>query len=186
MWNGAKGVLMRNNVESGVGEQDLLNMLLDLPNKILLHHEVEGLAQLILHDVAHDKHFGFKRASYLVDSPEFDCLRGVAGYVDQECRHHGQDLWANPHSFADDMREAEFHNHLLKLMRKSIKRGDNHVDAARGVALELGMVNPWVYAQDLRHGNHGLLIVEEGVKKLDADDHELLAHISAILGLCRH
>jgi hypothetical protein len=175
---------MRNNIEPGNGDQELLAMLLDLPNKILLHHEVAGLAQLILHDVAHNQHFGFKRATYLVDSPEFDCLRGVAGFVDKECHHHDQDMWANPHTFINDMREAEFHNRLLQLARRSIKKSDNHADAAREIAFDLGMVNPWVYAQDLRHGNHGILIVEEGVKRLDSDDHELLAHISAILGLC--
>lgn len=174
----------RNTMELGSSEQDLLTMLLDLPNKILMYHEVQGLAQLILHDVGHDQHFGFKRATYLVDNPEFDCLKGVAGFVNHECQHHHHDLWADPHRFIHDMREAEFHNKLLQLVRKSIKRGTNHIDAARGVAHDLGMVNPMVYAQDLRHGNHGILIVEEGVKRLDDDDHELLAHISAILGLC--
>lgn len=177
---------MRKNVEAGSGEQELLSMLLDLPNKILNHHEVDGLAQLILHDVSHENHFGFKRASYLVDSPEFDCLRGVAGYVDSECKHHQHDMWMAPHSFMHDMREAEFHNRLLQLAQKSIKRNpkDNHMDVIRNVAMDLGMINPWVYAQDVRYGNHGILIVEEGVKRLDEDDHELLAHISTILGLC--
>lgn len=176
------------NVEAGSGDQELLMMLLNLPNKILSHHEVHGLAQLILHDVSHDKHFGFKRASYLIDNPDFDCLRGVAGFVDDECKHHQEDLWINPHSFMHDMREAEFHNKLLKMASKSIRRNaqDNHLDIIRDVALDLGMINPHVYAQDLRHGNHGILIVEEGIKRLDHDDHELLAHITAIMGLCHH
>lgn len=178
---------MRKIIEAGSSDQELLAMLLELPNKILNHHEVDGLAQLILHDVSHDHHFGFKRASYLIDNPDFDCLRGVAGFVNDECRHHGDDLWTDPHAFARNMREAQFHNLLLQLVRKSIKRSAknaNHLDIIRGVAMDLGMINPWVYAQDLRHGNHGILIVEEGVKRLDEDDHELLAHISAILGLC--
>ncbi len=178
---------MRRNVEAGNSEQELLSMLLDLPNKILNHHEVDGLAQLILHDVAHENHFGLKRASYLIDNPEFDCLRGVAGYVDSECKHHQHDMWTTPHSFAHDMREAAFHNRLLQLEQRSIKRNtkaSNHLDDVRNIAMDLGMVNPWVYAKDLRHGNHGILIVEEGVKRLDEDDHELLAHISSILGLC--
>lgn len=175
------------NVEPGSGDQQLLMMLLDLPNKILSHHEVDGLAQLILHDVSHDRHFGFKRASYLIDNPEFDCLRGVAGFINDECKHHHEDLWLEPHNFKRDMREAVFHNQLLQMAAKSIKKGSsvgNHTEAIRNVAFDLGMINPWVYAQDLRHGNHGILIVEEGVKRLDNDDHELLAHISAIMGLC--
>lgn len=178
---------MKKNFEDGSGEQLLLTMLLDLPNKILNHHEVDGLAQLILHDISHGHHFGFKRATYLVDNPEFDCLRGVAGYVDDECKHHKDDVWADPRTFVHDMREAQFHNQLLQLARSSIKKSSknaNHLDIVRNVALDLGMVNPWVYAQDLRHGNHGILIVEEGVKRLDKDDHDLLAHISAILGFC--
>lgn len=178
---------MKRNIEDGSADQALLSMLLDLPNKILNHHEVEGLAQLILHDVSHNQHFGFKRASYMIDNPEFDCLRGVAGFVNDECRHHHEDLWTNPHAFVHDMREAEFHNRLIQMASKSIKRSakdSNHLDIVRNVAYDLGMSNPWVYAQDLRHGNHGILIVEEGVKRLDEDDHELLAHISAILGLC--
>ena len=178
---------MRKHIEAGSSDQALLTMLLDLPNKILNNHEIDGLAQLILHDIAHDQHFGFRRASYLVDNPEFDCMRGVAGFVRDECRHHREDMWNDPRAFIHDMREASFHNRLLQLGGKSIRRdakGNAHLDVVRNIAYDLGMVNPWVYPQDLRHGNHGILIVEEGDKRLDADDHELLAHVSAILGLC--
>jgi hypothetical protein len=176
---------MRNHIEVGSDDQALLTMLLDLPNKILNYHEVNGLAQMILHDVSHDEHFSFRRASYLIDNPAFDCFRGIAGYVSDECKHHHQNLWQDPHTFAYDMREAKFHNILLQLGGKSIKnKGSNHLDVVRSVAYDLGMSNPWVYPQELRHGNYGILIVEEGNKRLVADDHELLSHISAILGLC--
>ena len=178
---------MRIRAEHNENEQQLLQMLLDLPNKILYHHEIEGLAQLILHDVSHDHHFGFKRASYLVDSPEFDSLRGVAGFAEGECDYHKEDLWSDPRSFLHDMREARFHNELLKLTRQSVKKDVLHAgkqELIRGVAHDLGMVNPWVYSFDMRHGNHGILIVEEGVKQLDEDDHELLTHVAAMLGLC--
>lgn len=167
-------------------EQALLSMLLDLPNKILHFHEIDGLAQMILHDIAHEGHFGFKRASYLIDSPEFDCLRGVAGYAGNECHHHKDDLWTEPSRFLQDMQEAEFHNTLITLEGKSVKRAQPalHADLIRSIATKLGMINPWVYTQELRYGNHGILIVEEGNKPLDEDDHELLTHVSAILGLC--
>ena len=55
-------------------EGKLVSRLLDLPNKILSHHDTHGIEQLILYELAHDNSFGFSKASYLIDNPDFNCL----------------------------------------------------------------------------------------------------------------
>ena len=38
-----------------------LDVLADIPRKILLHYEVQDLPQIVLHDISHDDVFGFDK-----------------------------------------------------------------------------------------------------------------------------
>ena len=102
---------------SGCGE-DVLNhkpmaqRLLYIPQKILCHHEIEALPQIIMHDLGHKEHLDLNRATFLIDNPDFDFLRGVAGFCKDECKFHKSDLWEDPCSFHQDMSEAVFHKNM--------------------------------------------------------------------------
>ena len=177
-----------NEHEYGITNPNLLGTLLNMPSKIMQHYDVNGLVQMVLHELAHDKHLAFKRATYLVDSPDFDCLRGLAGFCREECRLHQQDLWQDPHHFASAMREASFHASMQKLLGASLHK--NHLDAAHKDNLlafgkALGMEAPEVYVWNLKHGNHGILLYEENsAVAAEKTTKQALDHASALLGLC--
>ncbi len=177
-----------NDVLSLMNNEQLIGTLLGMPNKILRHHEVDGLVQMVLHELAHQQHLDLKRATYLVDSPDFDCLRGVAGFCRNECSMHKADMWQQPADFHADMRDASFHSSMQKMLRSSLKRSHldlNHLENIISFGKDLGMEAPEVYVWNLKRGNHGILIYEEGAKKVNAQAvGNVLDNVSALLGLC--
>ena len=178
---------IRNDGLGLMSDAQLVNTLLSIPNKILNHHEVDGLVQMVLHELAHEQHLGLKRATYLVDSPDFDCLKGVAGFCRDECQMHKKDLWQDPHAFHADMHKASFHNDMQKMLRSSLRKGHlnpHHLHDIVAFGKDLGINNPEVHVWNLKHGNHGILIYEEGTKKVHADTHQVLDKVTALLGLC--
>ena len=164
----------------------ILEKLTKIPAKILLHHEVHDLPQLILHDLSHDDAFGFDKAVYLVDNPDFNCLKGVAGYSRDECKFHKHDIWQDPHCFHDDMQTADFNSRLKQFLRHGLKRNDidTHIDNdLTELGESLGLKNPGFLIWQMRHGNHGILIFETNERFLEKKQN-LLKHAGPLLSLC--
>lgn len=146
-------------------DEVLLERLLALPTKILSHHEVEGLEQMVLHDLSHSATFGFTKATYLIDNPDFDCLKGVAGFCHEECCHHKEDVWSQPHTFTSDMQHATFHRDMNNFIHTGLRGKDKHVhneDDVKELGVKLGMNQPSCLVWNMRHGNHGIFIFEDG------------------------
>lgn len=173
-----------NNLELG---DQIAHSLLQLPHKILRYHDVDHLPKLVLHELARDEHFGLNNAAYLVDNPEFDCLKGVAGYSKEECGLHRENLWDDPHAFDGEMHDASFHNSIKKFVQDaSVKRREIDVHNPEDLAelgARLGLKNPSFVTWNMRHGNHGILLFEEG-QATCARRRDLLSHAAALLGLC--
>lgn len=168
-----------------LSNETLVKALLKLPDKILNHHEVDHLPNLILHDLGHDKHLNLNRAMFLVDSPDFDCLKGIAGFCKDECHHHHEnDIWANPHKFTQDMENAEFHKKINHFLHHSMKRRANDKQVLSELGQSLGIEKPHIFTWDMRHGNHGILLYNTDNDCLCKADHDLLQHIAALLALC--
>ncbi len=179
-----------NRVGNGGGwdvEECFVGDLLHLPHKIQQHHDVEDLAHLVLHDLGHDNHFGLDKAIYLVDNPEFNCLKGVAGFSKCECPLHRENVWEAPHAFSHDMREAEFHNNMKKFMQDaSVRKHDIDVhnpDDLLELGVRLGLKNPSFFTWGMRHGNHGILLFED-VQTTRARRRDLLSNAASLLSLC--
>lgn len=176
-----------SDVATVVDHDELLLVgLLELPLKILSHHEVPGLEQMVLHDLSHENNFGFTKATYLIDNPEFDCLKGVAGFCNEECCYHKHDLWRDPYSFAGDMQHAAFHKDMNNFLRNGLRNKEKHVhceDDVRELGLLLGMKQPSFFVWDMRHGNHGILIFEDGNHNLERRK-SWLKNAAALLSLC--
>ena len=164
----------------------LLRTVLNIPSKIMNNHEVDGLSQLVLHELGHD--FWLKRASFLVDNPDFDCLTGVAGYHHDECKFHKKDIWSDPLAFEKDMQDAKFHRSVKDFSYgSSIKQrcGSHAQDDLLELGSRLGMAQPNAFVWDLRHGNHGILLFECLPDcKLKNKSTKLVEEVSALLGLC--
>jgi len=172
--------------EWGEGEC-VVRDLLHLPHKIQQHHDVAELAHLVLHDLSHDGHFGLNRAIYLIDNPEFNCLKGVAGFNKDECRLHQKNVWEKPHVFADDMNNAQFHK-TIKGFAQDASVCCRDVGAVRNpddlveLGGRLGLKNPSFFVWNMRHGNHGILLFEDG--QTCARRRDLLQHAASLLSLC--
>ncbi len=165
----------------------VVHAILQLPHKILSHHDVDDLAQLVLHELGHDAHFGLTKAAYLVDNPEFDCVKGVAGFCKNECGLHRENLWEAPHAFGLDMKDASFHNTMKNFVQDtSVRRREvdiHNPDDLAALGDRLGLKNPSFVTWNMRHGNHGILLFEEG-QVICARRRDLLTHAAALLSLC--
>jgi hypothetical protein len=168
-------------------DQQTLTRLFSLPHKILRYHEVDGLAQMILHELGHNKAFNLSKAGYFVDNPDFNCLRGVAGFSSDECRRHKDDLWETPVSFLEDMKEAEFHQKLANFYHTSVSHNNkNHEveeDAVYELGHALGMTNPEFVVWKIKHGNNGLLLFE-ATEHVAHHHRDLLHNMVPLLSLC--
>ena len=185
---------MSNNIHeclSHLDNKQLVDLLLELPNRILHHEDLEPLAQIILHEVCHKDRLGLKRATYLVDNPDFGCMRGVAGYCKDECKYHKQDLWTDPRSFYKDMEPAEFHNKMRCFEHDSVCIKDNMSECKElhNLGKEIGIYEPNVYTWDMRNGNRGVFIFEEDDEDKCSNackkNPVMLDKIASLLGLCR-
>lgn len=169
-----------------VQDIELLTHLFGLPHKILSHHDLDGLAPMVLHELGHSNGLGLSKAGYLIDNPDFNCLKGVAGYCNSECHHHKEDLWSSPHTFVDDMSNAKFHQQLATFNHHSSARM-HHDEVDQGAMEELGrmlgMNNPSCLTWKMKHGNNGILLFEGDEQHL-AHRKELLRNVAGLLSLC--
>ncbi|MFA5306830.1 MAG: hypothetical protein WC365_05260 [Candidatus Babeliales bacterium] len=161
--------------------------LLGLPRKILHYHGVDGLAQMVLHELGHHGSFGITKATYLVDNPDFGCMRGVAGYQDDECVLHKPDLWHDPYAFVKDMQDAKFHREVARFSHTNLARNDaDEVDekAIRDVGNMLGMKNPSWALWPMQHGNSGVLLFEHNQAAAAAHHRKVFEQFVPLLSLC--
>ena len=178
----------QRSVELGGSDHDHVHNLLGLPQKIMRHQQVHGLAQLVLHEFGHGNVFQFKKAVYLADNPDFDHLIGVAGFSSDECSLHGMDVWENPLQNIDSMESSAFNREVRSFLRNSIKaRGIDFHDKTEvdRLAHDMGMQQPHFLAWDMKHGNHGLLLFEyQDGSTLNVIKHKFLSSAVALLGFC--
>jgi len=172
--------------ENDAAYHELVRSLVSLPHKIIKNHEVDDLAQIVLHDISHHNHLGLKKATYLIDNPDFDQLLGVAGYSEDECKFHQPDVWHESHNFSHDMRDAEFHNNMRNFLGNGLKRKDVNIhdeDDLNELGTKLGLKNPSYLTWPMRHGNHGILLFE--VEQPHAAHHKDILHSAAgFLSMC--
>lgn len=166
-------------------DQTLLQNLVSLPQRILQLHDVEELSPLVLHELGHDSHFGLNKAVYLVDNPDFDSLKGVAGFCREECSLHKPDVWLDPQAFAKDMENAQFHQAMRQFRDCSIVRGHDHCtqDGLMALGQRLGLKSPSCCTWSTRHGNQGILLFE-GNNTMEEQQKGLLSQIIALLSFC--
>jgi hypothetical protein len=155
----------------------LVNSISQVPHKILKNYNIESLSQMVLHELGHQGCFGFSKAAYLVDNPDFDHLVGMAGFCKNDCKYHKSDIWDSPSCFESDMRSANFNNEIKKIAMKC-----NSFDL-KIMGKLAGMKNPEFFKWDMKHGNYGILMFEQD-KALSPWKKSLLVNAAALLSLC--
>lgn len=138
---------------------EVLTCISTLPRKILSLHDHQAVTDLVLHELCSDNCFNFKRAAYIVDNPDFDCCRGVAGFSGEELSHDLDRAWENPDDFAQHINQASFNQKVRELSYASITK--NNADyVTQELGRRLGMQQPSVRTWRIKNGNFGVLLFE--------------------------
>ncbi|MBT4595275.1 hypothetical protein HOD08_05355 [bacterium] len=175
-----KGELLRE-------DHALIGRLLGLPHRVLKHHHLDGLAQVVLHDLAHKNSFNLSKATYFVDNPDFDHVAGVAGFHRDESPDV-DDVWEDPETFVKTMEKSDYHTNVKKVLKNSLKKRDVDLsdhDEVHQLGRDLGMKNPQALSWEMKHGNHGVLVFEtDDDKEMSSWQTGLLHSFVALLGMC--
>lgn len=165
----------------------LASYLSGLLHKALHFYDVDGLPQIMLHELGHDNSFALNKATYLIDNPDFNHLLGVAGYSQNECHYHDEDMWKDPYSFLSDMKQAEYHNSVREFLSDSLKRKDIDLDSAKEVkelGTNLGIEKPEFFSWNMKYGNHGILLFERKKEENNPWRKGFLQNVAALLSFC--
>lgn len=165
-------------------QRDILYHLSCLPRKMVALHGADNVTEFVLHELCGERCFNLDKAAYFIDNPDFDCIKGVAGHARGEVLAADEDIWRDPHSFSEQMKQSPFNNAVRNFSHESFKkRGQNDDDIAKTVAQTLGITCHGFYSWDMKHDNHGIFVFERTCS-LDQDVDEHLADGLVLLSFC--
>jgi hypothetical protein len=160
----------------------VLRKLIQLPQRMVVSHEYENLAEFILHELLDPNCFSCIKAAFFVDNPDFDCLKGVAGISTCE-RFPAECVWDAHMEFTDHMKQAPFNTLVRSIaLNSSTKGGRVLEERAQDLAKTIDLQNHEVSVFPLKHGNQGLLLFE--VQDMPEPVRECIAAGTALLALC--
>lgn len=164
--------------------QRVLQCLSSLPRKIMTVHELDNVPEFVLYDICDENCFNILRAAYFVDNPDFNQLKGVAGFCRDEVQEKGDALWENPEQFSAFMDESPFNRKVREIFIESVK-GNNHMHEhiVSEIAPQLNFKNPAWCNWDLKHYNYGLIIYEKANLADDVFDEHFINTLY-LLGFC--
>jgi hypothetical protein len=169
-------------------DRELFERILVLPHRLMQHHSVHGLSQLVLHDMSGPRSFGFERSVFLADNPDFDHLQGIAGYCKDEHEKYERDPWEDPVDFLKCVSGSRYHGDIRSVLKSSLQRESKNFEKREEIeqlAHEIGMKKPEYLSWTMKHGNHGLLIYELEEGKLLTETRERMLHgATGLLSMC--
>ncbi len=168
---------MKQPVEVSPRHHQVLSRLSVLPKKILALYQEEHVSEFVLHELCNKQCFNMKRAAYFVDNPDFDCLRGIAGYSQEE--HNGEGT-----KFSDHLSSCHFNKMVQSISRSSYKRSKkSDAELLMDLAHELKLKNAQCHTWQLKHDNQGVLIYEMAIQESD-DLNDCIQDGLHLLGFC--
>lgn len=170
--------------ESSKKERGILNHLSYLPRKMLLLPRENNVTEFVLHELCCKDCFNLEKAAYFVDNPDFDCLRGIAGFSRLEEYPLSCSIWDSPKDFSLHMNKAPFNQKVRNVRKESLKKSCKPDEVvAQEIAHDLGFSNAGFCAWDSQFNNHGILIFEHSDDHNDTHKNHLLNGLS-LLSFC--
>jgi hypothetical protein len=170
--------------EKGSKKYERAGSLIWLPRKMITLHGSDNMSEFVLHELSRKQCFDFQKAAYLVDNPDFNCVRGVAGVCQLEAAPW-DNIWQKPEEFSMHMQQSAFNKKVRSLVRASAKKVNIEADRelALDVGRELGMGNVEYCSWIGKNDNHGILIFERNSHGDDIDNEDLMNGAS-LLSFC--
>jgi hypothetical protein len=158
----------------------LLHTLTRLPLQMIKMHGTDNISEFVLHELSCKNCFNLTKAAYFVDNPAFNCLKGIAGYAQDEESSLAVPIWHEPELFSHHMKTSLFNQKVRECVQVSCKNCTTpDEDVLRSLADTLGM-NSFNYCTwQMKHDNHGYLLYES----CDHDKEDLLSGAS-LLSFC--
>jgi len=162
----------------------VLHNLSKLPKKIIERHSHEQLHEFILHEIACEGCFDLSKVIFLIDNPEFNILKGIAGVARTEAFSNGDSIWTDIDRFTIHMKGAAFNDKAKKHNGLSHKKNNIATEPAfKEIAHSFDMADSSLCSLELKHGNHGYLLYEKMNPKDNSCD-EYIEHALSLLGFC--
>jgi hypothetical protein len=166
-----------------------------LPERMVTAHHYHNLAEYVLHELCDPLCLSLHKAAFLLDNPDFDTLKGVAGVHHQErftapssMPHENEDgsVWQHTDQFTEHMANCRFNKAVRSVQRKSAQR-----TAMPWSECAAELADEMVFEQDkwgwltfaAKHGNTGILIFESPDQSNPEREASLACSVS-LLGLC--
>ena len=140
----------------------LLRCLGSLPKQIMNLSSFDNATEFVLHGLCSKDCFNLYKAAYFVDNPDFDMIKGVAGFSKDEGDLEWQNIWEDPESFTLFTKSLPFNKKVRTFASNSYKRKNQSFEKlVESIANDVGFEKPAYCVWDMRHFNHGLLVYEK-------------------------
>ena len=138
-----------------------LQILSSMPKNMLKMHGADNISEFVLHELSCKDCFNLSKAAYFVDNPDFDCLKGVAGYAQEEACLIEAPIWEQPAHFSNHMQSSSFNQKVRESVQISCKGCETpDEEVLYELANKLGM-NTFNYCTwEMKHDNHGYLLYQ--------------------------
>ena len=155
--------------------QQMLGSLSCLPKKLMSVHMLDNATEFVLHELCNQGCFNLHKAAYFIDNPDFNILKGVAGFSQAEAYTEWDQVWNNPEAFTTFMQRSDFNQKIRKFCVASAHRNQKpYGELVLEMAHDLGVVEPAFVSWDIKHDNKGLLLYEKhGVNVVPFEEHFL-------------
>ena len=174
-----KGVSMKHT-----NHEAILRFFTHLPKQILKLHEIENVTEYVLHSLCEEGCLNFTKAAYFIDNPDFNFMKGIAGFDKADEIYTCESAIAEDGSIITERSNCDYSQKVREITISSPKRnGESPEKAIERLVETLEMSNPLCHSWNIKHDNYGILIYEcadETEKKF----HEEFLHGLSILGFC--
>lgn len=164
------------------GNKEVLHTINKLPRKIISMQNKQNLVEFVIHELCNYNCFNLSKAAYIVDNPDFDFMKGIAGYCKDEEYSQGN-IWDAPDDFSTYMNQCSFNKKVRGLQYQSSRRRESEKkEIVDSLAKDLGMQTYGCCDIPLKNNNYGLFIYEYMIN--DEDDHQSFLDGISLLGFC--
>jgi hypothetical protein len=171
------------------GYLDNLDQILSLPHKILDHHinNIDNIIDMVFYSLCNENFFNMDKAAYLIDNPDFNILKGIAGF-DKKNNYKKKysngidrsDIWQFKDYFKEHINNCEFNNSVKNFLGTSIFSSIYNIDdKIKNIAKSININNPRYYTWLTKNDNYAMVIFESP----NEISKDLLLHLR-LLSLC--